>query len=539
MPNKDAITTHLVERLAWRCARRDERRRARRVWQPPPLEAMESLAAGASLDACVPCLDEVGVLARGPAGQGEASQRERGAFFQSVLRSGMPTLWGSEAMHARPDLRCSDAAALRLGGCKAMPSRQGLWQRRPAQRQGATPPGPLGLDTVADHRVQLRLTARAACLHGGVQARAQAGGCVRPVTGRLEGTALETTAREAGGGQGTRQRQSTDQRGKGRASEGSVSGWTLRGLREARPQRPWAAQVVQRQDHAALCPRALVPPGRTKLADHACRRRRLLDRGCVAGAALGWLAQPGSGWVVPAPETMAVPPEARALAAGGAGVVARRVHPVAHGQGPPRGTARLEPAVVGLAACTTYDQDGAAEPARQRYRKDVEEPPRQAGGVRQWHKRDSGPGGQGVLLTHETVEQPLAACDASDARSLSEHCGSKASTPAWPRKPPPQQTARAVPRHVCCPRALLARATASRWQAAQAAVGDEPRGGQRWRRPLIPQNRAKVIICAQGWYGLFHVAASSLLLGVRRKEPPLEVGSRRDVLKQYGLMGHA
>lgn len=50
--------------------------------------------------------------------------------------------------------------------------------------------------------------------------------------------------------------------------------------------------------------------------------------------------------------------DAQALAAAGTGVVARRVHPVAHGQGKHRWTARLETAVVGMAGVTTYDQDG-------------------------------------------------------------------------------------------------------------------------------------------------------------------------------------
>jgi hypothetical protein len=46
------------------------------------------------------------------------------------------------------------------------------------------------------------------------------------------------------------------------------------------------------------------------------------------------------------------------------------------------------------------------------------------------------------------------------------------------------------------------------------------------------------MICAQGWYGIFPVAADSLLLGVKWTAPPPELGSRRDVLTKYGLLGH-
>ena len=93
--------------------------------------------------------------------------------------------------------------------------------------------------------------------------------------------------------------------------------------------------------------------------------------------------------------------------------------------------------------------------------------------------------------------------------------------------------------HVFFPLTMFTLATAYRWRAEQAAVGDEPVGWRRWRRQLFQQNRDKVVIFAQGWYGIFHVAEYSLLLGVKLQEPPPEIGSRRDVLKKYGLLGHA
>ena len=159
--------------------------------------------------------------------------------------------------------------------------------------------------------------------------------------------------------------------------------------------------------------------------------------------------------------------------------------------------------------------------------------------IRKWNNRDYGPGGKVVFLTNETVDKPLAAFDAYDDRSLIENCCIKESKQAWNLKHPPQKTERAVQVRVFFTLAMFALATAYRLEAEQATVGDEPMGWQRWRRQRIQQNRDKVIIFAQGWYGIFHVAEYSLLLGVKLKEPPLEVASRRDVLKKYGLMGHA
>ena len=356
MQNQEEITTNLVERLDWRFARRDESRIARRLWKKQPVDAIASLEEGALLDEFVHFLDEVGVLSRWQALQGEDIQREMVDFFPYVMLYSLKTLLGSEAMNALPDLLCSDEAAMRLAGFNAIQIRQGICQRSHEKRQGTKPPGPLCPDTLADNLVKLSRTALEAFLNGVVQDLAKAGGVVRQVTGMLDGTDLETTARYEGCGQVTRKRKSTDKRGKVREIAVTVYGWKLLVLIEARTKIPLAATVVKIQDHEALFTRDLVTQARTHLADHACLRRRLFARGFLDGADLWWLAQQGIGFVVPAKGHMAVTTDAQALAAGGAGVVARRVHPVPHGQGKHRWTERLETEVVGIADFTPYDQ---------------------------------------------------------------------------------------------------------------------------------------------------------------------------------------
>jgi Transposase DDE domain len=539
MQSKEDVTTNLVERLDWRFARRDESRIARRLWKKQAVDAIYSLEEGAMLDEFVHFLDEIGMASRWQALQGEGIKREMIDFFQYVLLYGMKTLFGIEAMNALPDLLFSDEAAMRLAGFNAVQIRQGICQRSHEKRQGDKPPGPLCPDTLADNIVKLSLTAMEAFLNGVVQALATAGVFARQVTGILDGTDLETTARYEGCGQVTRKRKITDKRGKVREIEVTVYGWKLLVMIEVRTKLPLAAKVVQIQDHEAPFTQELVTQARTNLADHARLRRVLFDRGFLDGADLWWLTQQGISFVVPAKENMAVTTDAHALAAVGAGVVARRVHTVAHGQGKHRWRERLETEVVGLADLTTYDQYGPEEHARQRYRKDFEEHPLNAVVVRKWNNRDYGPGGKVVFLTNETVDKPLEAFDAYDDRSLIENCCIKESKQAWNLKHPPQKTERAVQVHVFFTLAMFALATAYRLRAEQAAVGDEPVGWQRWRRQLIQQNRDKVIIFAQGWYGIFHVAEYSLLLGVRLREPPPEIGNRRDVLKKYGLVEYA
>src|SRR5215510_1550606 len=283
MQNKEEITTNLVERLDWRFARRDESRIARRLWKKQPVDAISSLEEGAILDEFVHFLDEVGVLSRWQALQGEDIQREMVDFFQYVMLYGMKTLLGIEAMNALPALLFSDEAAMRLAGFNAVQMRDGICQRSHEKRQGNKPPGPICPDTLADNIVKLRLAAMEAFLNGIIQDLAQAGVFARQVTGILDGTDLETTARYEGCGQATRKRKVTDKRGKVHEIEVTVYGWKLLVLIEAMTKIP-----------------------------------------------------------LPAKANMAVTADAQALAAAGAGLVARRVHTVAHGQGKHRWTARLE-----------------------------------------------------------------------------------------------------------------------------------------------------------------------------------------------------
>jgi len=79
----------------------------------------------------------------------------------------------------------------------------------------------------------------------------------------------------------------------------------------------------------------------------------------------------------------------------------------------------------------------------------------------------------------------------------------------------------------------FALAIAYRLQCESEARGCAPVGWQRWRRQLLEQTRDKVIMFAQGHYGIFHLAEYSLLLGVKLKDVPPEIGSSQQVLARY------
>jgi hypothetical protein len=278
----------------------------------------------------------------------------------------------------------------------------------------------------------------------------------------------------------------------------------------------------------------LVTQARTNPAGHARLHKVVFDRGFLDGVDLWWLQQHGLLCVVPAKENMAVTVEAPAQAAVGEGMtVGRRVPTVRQGQGKTAWSERLETEVVGLTGLTTDDQYGTPDHGRHHNRRDFQPNPINAVVVRQWHGRDYGPGGTTVFLTNAPVDKPVPPFADDADRRLIENCCIKESKQPWSLKPPPKKTARAVPVHVVFTLLRFALATAYRLQCEQADTGGEPLGWQRWRRQILEQTRNHVIVLAQNCYGIFHRAEYSLLLGVKLKDVPPDIGTRRQILAKY------
>ena len=439
-------------------------------------------------------------------------------------------------MNALPALLFSDEALMRLIGFNAQQVRQGGCQRGAARRQGPRTTGPICPDALAENIVKLSLRDLEALFNGVIRALARARVFTTKVTGIVDATDLETTAQYEGCGHVTRTRKIADKRGKVHEIEVTIHGWKLIVLIDARTKIPLAGTVVPINEHEVLSMRALVTQARTNLDGHARLHKVVFDKGFLDGIDLWWLDQHGILFVVPAKENMAVTIDAQAQAATGEDIiVARRTHTVRHGQGQAAWSERLETEVVGITGLTTSEQYGTPEHGRHHNRRDFQPNPINAVVVRTWHNRDYGPGGKTVFLTNAAVEEPLRPFDDYDDRSLIENCCIKESKQQWSLKHPPQKTARAVRVHVMFTLLMFALATAYRLQCEQTEAGGKPVGWQRWRRQLREQTRDKVIVFAQGYYGIFHLAEYSLLLGVRLKDKPPSIGARQHVLAQYGI----
>jgi hypothetical protein len=533
------IDQSLAERLCWQAARRDDARVARRLYQKQVVDGVYRLDEGALLDDFFYFLQQLGVIDLLNDVRSTAIQREMVPVVQYVLLYSLKTLFGVDSMNALPPLLFSDEALMRLVGFNAQQVRQGVCQRGAATRQGPRTAGPICPDTLAENIVQLNVRDLEALFNGVIRALAQGGVFAAKVTGIVDATDLETTAQYAGCGQVTRTRKVTDKRGQVREIEVTVYGFKLIVLIEARSKIPLAATVVPIQEHEVLSTRALVTQARTNLAGHARLHKVVFDRGFLDGVDLWWLDQHGILFVVPAKDNMAVTIDAQAQAAAGEGVtIGRRAHTVRHGQGRAARTERLETEVVGITGLTTYDQYGTPEHGRYHNRRDFQPNLINAVVVRKWNGHTYGPAGKTVFLTNATVDQPLQPFDDYDDRSLIENCCIKESKQQWSLKHPPQKSARAVRVHVMFTLLMFALATAYRWQCEQKESGGEPVGWQRWRRQLQEQTRDLVIVFAQHYYGIFHLAEYSLLLGVNSKERPPGIGTRPQILAKYRITGH-
>ena len=499
------LTQHLAEWWCWQVARRDDTRVARRLYRKQVVDGVYRLEAGALLDDFFHFLQAIGVMALLEQVHGAAIHRAMVPFVQYLLLYGMKTLCGMKSINALPRLLFSDEALMQLVGFNAQQVRQGVCRRGAAKRQRDRSPGPICPDTLANNMVKCNLR--------------------------------ELETRFNGCGQATRKRRIEDKWGKVHEIEVTVYGWKVLLLIEAVTKIPLAVKVGPIQEHEALWARALVTQARMNLAGYAHLVKVVFDKGFLDGTTLWWLDQQGIRFVVPAKTDMAVTAYARAQAAAGEDLtVGRRVHTVRHGQGRTAWTERVETEVVGITGLTTYDQYGAPEHERQANRRDFQANLINAVVVRKWQGKDYGPGGKTVFLTNAPVEQPLQPFDDYDDRSLIENCCIKEAKQQWDLGHPPQKTERAVRVHVMFTLLLFALATAYRLQCEREAIGSEPVGWQCWRRQLVEQTREQVIVFAQGYYGIFHLAEYSLLVGVKLKDRPPGIGTRQDVLAKYRLI---
>jgi hypothetical protein len=156
-----------------------------------------------------------------------------------------------------------------------------------------------------------------------------------------------------------------------------------------------------------------------------------------------------------------------------------------------------------------------------------------------------------VYLTNGPVDDPFEAFDDYDDRSLIENCLFREGKGPWNLLHHfPQRNEQGVLIQTFFTATVQALATTYRlWERQQELRAEKPEttadsldysllegeGTQRWRRRLKQENRNKLIVFVGEHYGIFHMAEFAVLVGLRIKEIPTELGTPADILARFDL----
>ncbi len=472
-------------------------------------------------------MEEIGVLKL----MGEQSvadyKRKTLPVFDLIALYHLKALLGIESIEALPALLFSDPVAMSVLGANAELVRNGLTQRS-QHRRTVSPEQPRTMDPDNLGNFAGHWTAQEAAdfLNGVVATLARAGAYGRWVRAVMDGSHLRTTADFVF----------------------ETPGWS--GLKlliwwDAFSGLPLAAKVTDKNIYEPAHVMDLYAQARKNLGEYSHIGEFVADRLYVDGKVLYALDQEDIIFSVVAKEKMRIRDDALALAAAGTGYRQQR------------GKGEKMTQVVGLEGLTSYDDYNDSEAASHRNSKDYVPPTLNAVAVvrseRLFPKLGNIPW---VVLTNGSVKRPLETYDRYDDRSLIENLMFREGKQGWGLERPPQRNERAYVAHVFLTLATYALTTAYRAQCEaedrDAGRAAEPAGGaaaegnrdehhrpkeaiRHYRQRIAQENKAKAWVRVGEVYGIFHLAELSLLLGMRLREIPPEVGSREQVFRRYGL----
>lgn len=531
------------ERLDWRLAERDDVSVGKAVGEGEEIDAIFGLEEAGLLDGFLHFLEATGVLALAQGLTVQACGRLMVPVVLLVLTYFMKVLMGIPSMHALPTLLFSHQGTMRLLGFNGYILENGLSRRSHEKRgEGKAPPKPFSERVESSFLGKMLKGEVEGFFNGVIRCLAVFGVFAPEVTGVIDGTDIETTAKYQGAGKVVRKRRVVDKKGQRKEIEVMVFGFKAIVLYELCTRIPLAVKVVTIEKHESQYTLELVRQGEENLCGRSRIVKVIIDRGFLDGETQWQLDQEGFLFVVCAKSGMNVKEDAQALAAAGEGHRAKRKRKVVHGRGTRERVEVLETELVGIEGLLTFDAYNSAEGYRHHNRKDYEPKPINAVVVLKWDNKDYGQEGRTVYLTNESVVDPFLPFDDYDGRSLIENTLFREGKQAWHLEKSPKKTAAAVTAHVLMTFAVLALTTAYRTHEQAEALQDEreavttfEEGVRQWRRRMKQENQDKVIVFVGDKYGILHVTELAVLTGVRLKKIPPELGTRDDILHRYGV----
>lgn len=540
--------TAVLERLGWQTASRDDSRVAQTLHEGQEIDAMHELSEAGLLDEFFLCLEEIGMMAVIEQLGLPGVKRVVIPTVQFVLLYLLKVLFGGKSMNELPKLLFSNVGLMKLVGFNATQIEQGMTKRGDSQRQRKQKQGPISPQCLTNNICKLDREQMERFFNQMVQCLVRWGLLQGELMVALDGSKLPTTNKYKGCGKLKETKRVKIKGQKELATqEYYVYGWKVLVLIDVQTRLPLAMKVVSIQEYEGRWLLPLVEQAQSNLQGAAHISKVVIDRGYLDGEDLWQLHQRGIIFVVVAKAGMSVAIDAQAVAKMQRSCHRERV--VRHGHGKNAREERLRTELVGIEALTTYDAYGEAEQTKQHHRRDFVGQPINAVVVQMWNNR--APSTDGIVyLTNGPVNDPFVVFDDYDWRSVIENGIFKEGKHPWHLAQFPKKTEAGVIVHCHFTLVVMALCTAFRlWQAnaaSRAALECTPHpslstallegeGTARWRLRLKEENRDKVIVFVGDVYGIFHLAEFAILVGMRLRLLPSDVGTREAILQRYGI----
>lgn len=550
---------NLINNLGWQAAERNDKQVAQAIHNGEELDAIYGLDEVGVLDGFFHFLKQVGILSLIEGIEVPDIQRVLIPVVQFVLLYMLVILFGIASMNALPALLFSNIAAMQVVGFNAHQIANGLTCRGDALRKDKLKQGPLSPQCLAQNICKIPLSSLERFFNGTIRCLAAFGIFAAEIGAAVDGTPLVTTENYEGCGCLKVERRARKKDGSWVTVIELIFGWKLIALIDIRTRIALAIKVVQIQEYEGRWIVPLVKQAQANLVGYARLVKVVADRIYLDGEDLWELDQMGLIFVVIAKDGMLVKKDALAQAAQvPADQVVTRTRTVRHGHGSKQTTEELVTRLVGLEGLTSYGLYGPEEYTKHYRRKDYQANPINAVVVLEW---DSKQKNKHVYLTNGPLDDPFEAFDDYDGRSLIENCLFREGKGPWNLQQYfPQRNEQGVLVQTFFTTTIQALATAYRlWDGQQELRAEDPvsgleapawketatepldysllggEGAQQWRRRLKQENRDKLIVFVGEYYGIFHMAEFAVMVGLRVKEIPPELGTPADILARFAL----
>ena len=553
--SRDDFQRRLAEIAEWHTATRDDRRIAQQVYETRCIDHVHALDEAAFFDELFHYLRDIGVW---PLLEQLDPEHREGAlypFIQFVLVTIMRCVGGVQSMLATKDLLLTDEALMGLLGFNAVQVQQGCTARGLDRR--TTPVdirGPLSFETVADNLVHLGPHKLAAMYNGAMRCLAAQGLFPKRLDVILDATDDEATPSYHTDDGRAVPHVKRDKRPEVRHNrhakkvEVRAWGWKVWVVWEAQSKVPLALAIddINAPDNKHAY--AVLKQAQANVAGYATLRSVALDRGFLDGQLLSRIDDDGILVYIPSKADFVITQEARGLARQAAAEVARgrrltgcvyreRTEVVTHGAGKNATKEALTTTVVGLAElpCDWWRAEGSDSKANS---KKFQPKLLRATVVLRWDGAPKDAEKEVVILTTDPADDPFAAFDAYDDRSLIENSCNREAKEHWFLEHHPKRSEAGVRVHayfVFLCMALVAGFRAYKAKADEAERRGVELGITRYRRQLYVRNRDKVAVFIGALFGIFRSYEFALLGGLTVRDRALMGESAETVLRRYGV----